>query len=61
MALAEGLGMRPLLARCHLSLGELARRIGQQTLARQHLDVAETLFREMGIAFWLEKVRELAR
>src|SRR5205807_8748776 len=41
IALAEGLGMRPLLARSHLSLGELARRIGQQTLARQHLDVAE--------------------
>jgi class 3 adenylate cyclase/tetratricopeptide (TPR) repeat protein len=58
---AEALGMRPLLARCHLSRGEIARRTGQLELARQHLDIAARLFREMGIQFWLEKAEAQAR
>jgi tetratricopeptide (TPR) repeat protein len=52
-ALAEDLGMRPLLARCHLDLGELSRRAGNRAIAAEHFAKATTLFREMGMAFWL--------
>jgi class 3 adenylate cyclase/tetratricopeptide (TPR) repeat protein len=53
--LAEELGMRPLIARCHLGLGKLARRMGQRDRAQEHLTTATTLLREMGMHFWLEQ------
>jgi len=55
MELAEALGMRPLLAQCHLALGELSRNAGQGQEAQQHLTIGVTMFREMGMQFWLEK------
>jgi tetratricopeptide (TPR) repeat protein len=55
LGLAEELGMRPLMAQCHLGLGQLGRRAGQQQLAERHLTVASAMFREMGMFFWLEK------
>jgi class 3 adenylate cyclase/tetratricopeptide (TPR) repeat protein len=55
LALAAELGMRPLVAHCHLGLGELSRRMGQREQAREHLDIATTMYREMGMRFWLEK------
>jgi tetratricopeptide (TPR) repeat protein len=55
MALASELGMRPLVAHCHLGLGSLDRHIGDGAKARQHLTTATALYREMGMAFWLEK------
>jgi hypothetical protein len=55
LALAEELGMRPLVARCHLSLGMLARRMGKQQVAQDHLTTAATMCREMGMRFWLEQ------
>jgi tetratricopeptide (TPR) repeat protein len=61
MARAQELGMQSLVARCHLSLGELGRRRGQHARARQHLDIAASLYREMGISFWLEKVEVEAK
>jgi tetratricopeptide (TPR) repeat protein len=61
MARAQELGMQSLVARCHLSLGELGRRGGQHARARQHLDIAASLYREMGISFWLEKVEVEAK
>ncbi|MGH7898532.1 MAG: tetratricopeptide repeat protein, partial [Candidatus Binatia bacterium] len=61
MARAEELGMRPLVARCHLGLGEIARRSGEKAPARQHLDAAASLFREMDIDFWREKAEAEAR
>jgi len=54
-AQAEQLGMRPLIARCHLDLGKLARRTGQPQRAQEHLAAATTLLREMGMRFWLEQ------
>ncbi len=51
MARAEELGMRPLVARCHLSLGELERAAGRHGSAQRHLDAAATLHGEMGIRF----------
>ena len=50
---AEELGMRPLRAHCHLSLGKLYRRTGAQ--AREHLVTAAAMYREMDMGFWLEK------
>jgi hypothetical protein len=55
MELAGQLGMRPLLARCHLGLGKLYGRIGRRDEAGQHLATATTMYREMDMQFWLEQ------
>ncbi len=55
MGLAEQLGMRPLIARCHLGLGQLYQRRGRPEQAQTHLTTAMTMFREMDMGFWLEK------
>ncbi len=54
-AQAAQLGMRPLVARCHLDLGRVARRTGQQPRAQEQLTTATTLLREMGMRLWLEQ------
>ncbi len=56
LALAERLGMRPLMARCHLSLGRLERRLGETKTAAFHLDHAVGLFRALDMQFWLARV-----
>ena len=55
LALAEELGMRPLVAHCHLGLGALIGRTGDCGKARKHLMTAATMCREMGMDFWLAK------
>ena len=55
MGLAEELGMRPLIARCHLGLGQLYQRRGRAEQAQTHLTPARTMFREMAMGFWLER------
>ena len=55
MALAEELGMRPLVAHCHLGLGKLSRRTGKREQAHEHLTTATTMYREMDMRFWLEQ------
>jgi DNA-binding SARP family transcriptional activator len=55
MALAADLGMRPLVAHCHLGLAKLCRRTGDGAKAQEHLTIATTMYREMGMGFWLEK------
>ena len=55
LAMAEGCGMRPLAALCHLGLGALARRIGERTEAEAHLVIARATFRDMRMDFWLEE------
>jgi len=47
--------MRPLVAHCHLGLGRLYRRTGDATKAQAPLATAATMYREMGMSFWLEK------
>src|SRR4029450_10714706 len=54
-ALATELGMRPLVAHCHLGLGKLYRRTGDPAKAHEHLTSAATMYREMDMGFWLEK------
>jgi class 3 adenylate cyclase/tetratricopeptide (TPR) repeat protein len=55
LALAEPRGMRPLVAHCHLGLGKLSRRTGKRQQAKEHLTTATTMYREMGMRFWLEQ------
>jgi tetratricopeptide (TPR) repeat protein len=55
LALAERLGMRPLLAHYHFGLGKLYRRTGKREQAQEHLTTATTMYREMGMKYWLEK------
>jgi tetratricopeptide (TPR) repeat protein len=54
-ALADELGMRPLVAHCHLGLGKLYRRTRDRVKAQEHLTTAATMYREMGMSFWLKK------
>jgi len=61
LALAGELGMRPLAARCHLGLGRLYRHTGEAQRAKQHLNEAATLLRELDMRFWREQAEaELA-
>jgi class 3 adenylate cyclase/tetratricopeptide (TPR) repeat protein len=53
LALAEELGLRPLMAHCHLGLGKLYRRTSNRPRAREHLTTATTMYREMDMLFWL--------
>ena len=55
MSLAEELGMRPLIAHCHLGLGKLYHRTDKREQAQEHLATATTMYREMGMTYWLEK------
>jgi class 3 adenylate cyclase/tetratricopeptide (TPR) repeat protein len=57
LTLAEALGLRPLLAHCHLGLGALYRRAGTRQQAREHLTTAATMFGEMDMRFWLEQAQ----
>jgi class 3 adenylate cyclase/tetratricopeptide (TPR) repeat protein len=60
-ALAEELGMRPLLARCHLGLAQMHRRMGEPQETEAHLAVARAMFREMDMRFWLEQAEAMSR
>jgi tetratricopeptide (TPR) repeat protein len=53
--LAQMHGMRPLVGHCHLGLGTLCRRVGEPERAQKHLTTAATMYREMGMGFWLEQ------
>jgi hypothetical protein len=44
-----------LAAHCHLSLGKLCRRTDKREQADEHLVTAATMYREMGMTYWLEK------
>ena len=55
LALAEELGMRPLQARCHFALGELAKQAGETRDAQEQFEKAASMFRDMGMQSWLEK------
>jgi tetratricopeptide (TPR) repeat protein len=53
LALAEGLGMRPLVAHCHRGLGTLSAKLGQQEQARVQVSTALRLYQTMGMTYWL--------
>jgi hypothetical protein len=49
----------PLIAHCHLCLGKLYRRTGQRQKAQEHLATATTMYREMGMTYWLEQAEAM--
>ena len=53
LTLAEELGMRPLVAHCHLGLGRLYHQTGRAEQARVALTTAIDLYRAMDMTFWL--------
>jgi tetratricopeptide (TPR) repeat protein len=53
LALAEELGMRPLVAHCHHGLGRLYYQTGRAEQARAELSAAIELYRAMEMTFWL--------
>ncbi len=55
LTLADELGMRPLVAHCHLGLAKLYRRTGKRIESDEHFAAATTMYREMGMTYWLEK------
>jgi tetratricopeptide (TPR) repeat protein len=55
LTLANELGMRPLVAHCHHGLGRLYRRKKKREQAQEHLTTATTMYRDMGMTYWLEK------
>ena len=54
LALAGELGLRPLIAHCHLGLGKRCR-TDQRDQAHQRLTTATTMYREMGMTYWLDR------
>ena len=61
LALARDLGMRPLVAHCHLGLGMVSRRAGKHEDSQAHLDTATMMYREMDMPFWLQKAQAQER
>ena len=53
LALADELGMRPLVAHCHRGLGTLYQKSGREEAARAELTTAVELYRAMEMTFWL--------
>jgi tetratricopeptide (TPR) repeat protein len=53
LSLADELGMRPLVAHCHLGLGRLYGQTGSGEQARAALTTAIDLYRAMDMTFWL--------
>jgi class 3 adenylate cyclase/tetratricopeptide (TPR) repeat protein len=57
LSLADELGMQPLVAHCHLGIGQLHRRAVGRDVARAHLGAAAASYQEMGMTYWLERAR----
>jgi class 3 adenylate cyclase/DNA-binding Lrp family transcriptional regulator len=55
-ALAQQHGMRPLAAYCQLGLGKLYHRTGKTKEAGEARATAQSMFRGMDMAFWLEQI-----
>jgi tetratricopeptide (TPR) repeat protein len=59
LALASELGMRPLVAHCHLGLGALYNQMGWLEQARPELSAAIELYRAMEMAFWVTRAEAI--
>jgi class 3 adenylate cyclase/tetratricopeptide (TPR) repeat protein len=55
VALASELGMRPLVAHCHLGLCKLYHQTGKREQVHEPLTTATAMYREMNMQFWLQK------
>jgi tetratricopeptide (TPR) repeat protein len=54
-AAAAAGGRSPLVAHCHLGLGQVSRQRGERQDAVDHLTTAATMYREMGMTYWLQR------
>ncbi|MEX2220513.1 MAG: sigma 54-interacting transcriptional regulator [Candidatus Rokuibacteriota bacterium] len=61
MALAEELGMRPLLAHCHLGRARLEQRASRTAAARRLFTASIDGFRELDMPYWVERAETEAR
>ena len=61
LRVSEELGERPNLAITHFRYAELLQQKGDLSEARENLDKAATLFREMGMTWWLEQAEALGK
>jgi class 3 adenylate cyclase/tetratricopeptide (TPR) repeat protein len=59
LTLAEELGMRPLVAHCHLGLGKLYAKIGCRAEACTELSAAIEFYRAMEMTFWLPQAESM--
>ncbi len=59
MALAEALGMRPLLGHGKLGLGALHTKIGRREPAQAERTTAMALFRALEMTFWLPEAEAM--
>ena len=55
LELAQQLGMRPLIAHLHSSLGRLRQRVGAQQKAKEHIATAATMYRDLDMRLWLKE------
>ena len=53
---AEKLGMRPIIAHCHLGLARLFQVLGDRSKSGRHLDQALAMYQQMGMDAWRERV-----
>jgi class 3 adenylate cyclase/tetratricopeptide (TPR) repeat protein len=60
LTLAGELALRPRIAHCHLGLATLYRRTGDRERVEEHVTAAATMYREMKMSLWLERVTRLA-
>lgn len=60
MDIAEGVGMRPLLAHCHFGLGQLHGRADEREAAGRHFSTALRLYRDMDMRHWLPRAEAAA-
>ena len=58
LELANDLGMRPLVAHCHLGIGALSGRTEQRDMAREHLGTAIEMYRGMAMSSHLARAEE---
>jgi hypothetical protein len=55
---AAELGLRPLVAHCHVGLGNLYQSTGKREQAQEHFSTAMAMYREMDMRFWLETAEQ---
>jgi DNA-binding SARP family transcriptional activator len=61
LALAGKLGMRPLVALCHLGLAGFGRQLSESHSHPEHLVTAMTMFGALGMSFWSDRAKAEAR
>jgi predicted RNA polymerase sigma factor len=59
LALADELGVRPLVAHCHHRLARLYGQMGRREQARAAFPTAIALYRAMAMTFWLSQAEAM--